>query len=61
MIEGVCEPAVEAGLIEPERFDAGVQALLRTTERDGVFCYTFFKGVGGRGDALPGDACHTSE
>jgi SAM-dependent methyltransferase len=46
MIEGVREPAVAAGLIEPETFDAGVQALHRTTEADGVFCYTFFKGVG---------------
>jgi SAM-dependent methyltransferase len=46
MIEGVREPAIAAGLIEPETFDAGVQALHRTTEADGVFCYTFFKGVG---------------
>jgi SAM-dependent methyltransferase len=51
MIEGVREPAVAAGLIEPQTFDAGVQALLRTTEADGVFCYTFFKGVGEKGDA----------
>ena len=46
MIEGVREPAIAAGLIEPERFDAGVRALHRTTQADGVFCYTFFKGVG---------------
>jgi SAM-dependent methyltransferase len=46
MIEGIREPALAAGLMEPERFDAGVQALHRTTEADGVFCYTFFKGVG---------------
>jgi SAM-dependent methyltransferase len=46
MIEGVREPALAAGLIEPERFDAGVRDLHRTTEADGVFCYTFFKGVG---------------
>jgi protein-L-isoaspartate O-methyltransferase len=46
MIEGVREPAIAAGLIDPESFDAGVQALHRTTEPDGVFCYTFFKGVG---------------
>jgi hypothetical protein len=32
--------------VEPERFDAGVRALYRTAEADGVFCYTFFKGVG---------------
>ncbi len=50
MIEGVREPAIAAGLIEPDIFDAGVRDLHRTTETDGVFCYTFFKGVGGKGD-----------
>jgi SAM-dependent methyltransferase len=48
MIEGVREPAIASGLIEPESFDAGVRDLHRTTEADGVFCYTFFKGVGKR-------------
>jgi SAM-dependent methyltransferase len=51
MIEGIREPAIAAGLIEPATFDAGVQALHRTTEVDGVFCYTFFKGVGEKGAA----------
>jgi SAM-dependent methyltransferase len=46
MIEGIREPAIAAGLIEPESFDTGVQDLHRTTQADGVFCYTFFKGVG---------------
>jgi SAM-dependent methyltransferase len=46
MIEGIRESAIAAGLIEPESFDAGVRDLHRTTEADGVFCYTFFKGVG---------------
>ena len=46
MIEGVREAAIGAGLIEASTFDAGVEALHRTTEADGVFCYTFFKGVG---------------
>lgn len=46
MIEGVREPAVTAGLIAPERFEAGVRALHRTAGPDGVFCYTFFKAVG---------------
>ena len=45
MIEGVRKPAIAAGLIEPARFDEGVRDLHRTTEADGVFCYTFFKGV----------------
>ncbi|MGH9050165.1 MAG: class I SAM-dependent methyltransferase [Acidimicrobiia bacterium] len=46
MIEGVREPAIDAGLIEAERFDAGIRDLYRTADADGVFCYTFFKGVG---------------
>lgn len=45
MIEGVREPAIAAGLSEPASFDAGIRDLLRTTEPDGVFCYTFFKGI----------------
>jgi len=46
MIAGVRAPALAAGLIAAETFDAGVHDLHRTTEADGVFCYTFFKGVG---------------
>ena len=46
MVEGVREAGIGAGLVEREKFDAGVQALYRTTAADGVFCYTFFKGVG---------------
>lgn len=46
MIEGVREPALEAGLIDAKTFDEGIKALYRTTEPDGVFCYTFFKAVG---------------
>ena len=45
MIEGVREAAIAAGLADADSFDAGVQALYRTSETDGVFCYTFFKGV----------------
>jgi SAM-dependent methyltransferase len=45
MIAGVREPAVAAGLITPEDFDQGVIDLERTTEPDGVFCYTFFRAV----------------
>jgi SAM-dependent methyltransferase len=46
MIEGVREKAIKAGMISPERFDEGIRALHRTADADGVFCYTFFKGVG---------------
>lgn len=46
MIEGVRGSAIEAGITNPEAFDAGVRDLHRTAEAGGVFCYTFFKGVG---------------
>ena len=46
MIEGVRESAIQAGIVEPMAFDAGIRDLYRTAEADGVFCYTFFKGVG---------------
>ncbi len=46
MIEGARAAAISSGLTEAETFDAGVRALYRTTEADGVFNYTFFKGVG---------------
>jgi SAM-dependent methyltransferase len=46
MIAGVREAAIAAGLTRPESFDAGIRDLHRTTEADGVFCYTFFKGMG---------------
>jgi protein-L-isoaspartate O-methyltransferase len=49
MIEGVRESALDAGLIDADTFDAGIRALYRTTESDGVFCYTFFKAVGVKG------------
>ena len=45
MVEGVRAQAIAAGLVTPRRFDAGIRALHRTTRADGVFCYTFFKGV----------------
>jgi len=48
MIEGVRDAAIAAGLSDAEAFDAGVRDLYRTTEADGVFCYTFFKGVGAK-------------
>lgn len=48
MVEGVREAALSAGLIEPDRFDAGIRDLHRSAEADGVFCYTFFKALGRR-------------
>jgi SAM-dependent methyltransferase len=46
MIESVRSRALAAGLLEAERFDAGLRDLQRTTEPGGSFGYTFFKGVG---------------
>lgn len=46
MIEGVRDAAIAAGLATPAGFDAGIAALRRTAEPDGMFCYTFFKAVG---------------
>ena len=46
MIEGVRESALAADLTDPDTFDKGIRDLYRTTEPDGVFCYTFFKAVG---------------
>jgi ubiquinone/menaquinone biosynthesis C-methylase UbiE len=45
MIEGIREPALARGLIDAMTFDAGVRDLHRTAAPDGVFNYTFFKGV----------------
>ena len=45
MIEGVRQSSIESGIIDEKTFDEGVAALCRTTESDGVFCYTFFKAV----------------
>lgn len=49
MIEGVRESALESGLIDQPTFDKGIGDLYRTTEEDGVFCYTFFKAVAENG------------
>ena len=49
MIEGIREPAIKAGMMSPQDFDAGIRALYRSAEDDVVFCYTFFKAVGKRG------------
>ena len=45
MIEGVRASSIKAGLIDENTFDEGIKGLYRTTETDGVFCYTFFKAI----------------
>ena len=46
MIEGIKEKAIKNSIMDEESFDRGVQDLYRTAQTDGVFCYTFFKGIG---------------
>jgi ubiquinone/menaquinone biosynthesis C-methylase UbiE len=45
MIEGIRQSSIEAGLVDERTFDEGIKGLYRTTEPDGVFCYTFFKAI----------------
>ena len=46
MIKGVGEDAVSKNLIGKEEFEKGINDLNRTAEGGGIFCYTFFKGIG---------------
>ncbi|MDY6987358.1 MAG: methyltransferase domain-containing protein [Thermodesulfobacteriota bacterium] len=46
MVEGVKEQALSMGLIDERTWDKGIADLYRSTEDDGTFCYTFFKGTG---------------
>ena len=45
MIEGIRQSALESGIIDQLTLTKGIADLYRTTEEDGVFCYTFFKAV----------------
>ncbi len=45
MIEGVKASAVTAGIITDEEMTAGIEDLYKTATPEGVFSYTFFKGV----------------
>ncbi len=46
MIQGIKDKAVKNLIMDEESFDRGIQDLYRTAQTDGVFCYTFFKGLG---------------
>ncbi len=48
-VAGVRESVIKTGIIELSIFDQGIRDLYRTTEPDGVFCYTFFKAIGSKG------------
>ena len=43
MVEGVRDQALTMNLIDADTWARGIADLYRTTERDGTFCYTFFK------------------
>lgn len=49
MIEGVRDKALSLGLVDERTWENGIAGLRRTTARDGVFCYTFFKGIAIKG------------
>jgi SAM-dependent methyltransferase len=46
MVEGVREEALAAGLVDAAAWQRGIAGLRRAAGADGVFCYTFFKGMG---------------
>ncbi|WP_214020215.1 class I SAM-dependent methyltransferase [Methanoculleus sp.] len=46
MVEGVGDDAVSRGMMSREDWERGISDLYRTSEADGVFCYTFFKATG---------------
>ena len=43
MMAGQREAVLASGLLSEERWREGMDALERTTQRDGTFCYTFFR------------------
>lgn len=45
MVEGVGSQSIEKGMIDADTWGKGVRDLYRTTDNDGVFCYTFFKAL----------------
>ena len=45
MVEGAREASLAAGLVGAETWRRAIEGLRRTAEKDGVFCYTFFKAV----------------
>jgi ubiquinone/menaquinone biosynthesis C-methylase UbiE len=46
MVEGIREKALSEQLVDDEKWKNGIDGLYRAAKPDGVFCYTFFKGVG---------------
>ncbi len=46
MVEAARGQALERKMIDEASWEKGIRDLYRTTEPDGTFCYTFFKGIG---------------
>jgi len=49
MVEGVRDQALDLGMIDKRTWEKGISDLYRTTNSDGTFCYTFFKGIATKG------------
>lgn len=45
MVEGLSRQALSLGLVDQPTWDKGIRDLYCATERDGTFCYTFFKAI----------------
>ena len=45
MIQSMAEEIISEEILTQNQVDKGIAGLLRTAEKDGVFSYTFFKGV----------------
>jgi len=45
MVAGVKSRAIASGMMDEESWEKGIADLHQTTEPDGMFCYTFFKGI----------------
>jgi len=45
MVEGVKDQALSLGMVDEYTWEKGISDLYRTTDYDGTFCYTFFKGI----------------
>ncbi len=48
MVGGVRDQVIGSGMITRENWEEGIRDLYRSTEKDGSFSYTFFKGVAER-------------
>jgi len=49
MVKGVKYQALNLGMIDELTWEKGINDLYRTTNSDGTFCYTFFKGIATKG------------